>query len=114
VALPDVRVGASTADPGSATTPREFTEQMRILRIHAGKPSYAKLGRRIGAAASTVHAALHNRGLPALWLVQAFAAACDDDPQAWTETWRKIAISEERRNNPPERAHLRLVEGMTT
>jgi hypothetical protein len=84
-------------DPGTAQTPAEFMDALRMYRIWAGKPSYRAMEQQCGRsfAASTIHAALKSDYLPTLKMVQAIITTCggsEEHQQRFASAWRRFEM----------------------
>lgn len=64
-----------------------FAEDLRELRLAAGKPTYEKLGRLAGCSKSTVHEALTGTRLPSLDITLGLVRALGANEQQWRERW---------------------------
>lgn len=82
-------------DPAMASTPAEFVDRLRQLKVWAGDPSFEQLRRRCGVPASTLSDAVSARRtrLPSLQVVKALVRACGGEPEAvagWEARWRAL------------------------
>ncbi|MFG1944894.1 hypothetical protein [Nonomuraea sp. NPDC048826] len=85
-------------DPAAARTTEEFVLLLRLLKVWAGDPSLAVLGRRTGHPTSTLSDALNPRRhrLPPVELVRDFVLACGRTADE-AERWTGVPISRTRR-----------------
>lgn len=72
--------------------------EMRSLRLRAGNPSLAELGRAMSCSHSTVSAYLNGRRVPPPDQLKTFVLACKDDPAPWQE---KLETVHERLSRLP-------------
>lgn len=86
-------------DPATISTVEDLARSLRILQIHAGKPSVRDIERRTERAgerfpSSTIHDALRgNRGLPRREVVLAIVEALGcTEPAPWQSAWNRVAL----------------------
>ncbi|HZU58506.1 MAG TPA: helix-turn-helix domain-containing protein [Actinocrinis sp.] len=77
------------ADAPAGTPAARFAAALRELRTRAGSPSFREMGRAVNYAPSTLSDAVSGKRLPTRAVVEAFARACDADPQEWGERWAR-------------------------
>ena len=77
------------ADTATGTPAARFAAALRDLRARAGSPSFREMGRAVNYAPSTLSDAVSGKRLPTRAVVEAFARACDADPQEWGERWAR-------------------------
>lgn len=69
----------------------EFAEDLRQLRVRAGRPAYRELSRRAHYSAAALSEAASGRKLPSLALTRAYVEACGGDTEGWTRRWHDLA-----------------------
>jgi predicted ATPase len=82
-------------DPTTASSPAEFMDALRRLKVWAGDPSFEQLSRRCGVPASTLSDAVNLRRarLPSLEVAKRFVRACGGKPSeiaGWEAKWRAL------------------------
>ena len=95
-------------DPARAVTAAELMDTLRRYRLWAGEPSYRTMATRSGHAfaASTLHAALRRRTMPARAIVEAIITGCTRAPahqRAFTTAWRRIRLATAAGTSAPRR-----------
>ncbi|MDQ3763494.1 MAG: helix-turn-helix transcriptional regulator [Actinomycetota bacterium] len=77
---------------------KRFAEDLRELRVAAGKPTYDRLGRLAGCSKSTVHEALTGARLPSLDITLGLVRALGANEQQWRDRWKttRQALDEHR------------------
>jgi hypothetical protein len=71
--------------------PRErFAYDLRLLRQHAGQPSYRELAKRAHYSDTTLSVAAAGTALPSLEVTLAFVAACGGDVEEWSRRWHAV------------------------
>jgi WD40 repeat protein/energy-coupling factor transporter ATP-binding protein EcfA2 len=69
-----------------------FAEDLRQLRVWAGRPAYRELSRRAHYSAAALSEAASGRKLPSLALTRAYVEACGGDTETWTRRWHDLAV----------------------
>lgn len=92
--------GASTETPpaaiaGSIGSLSELLDELRLLRIVSGNPSFGTIARCCRRPRSTIASVVSpkRKTLPTLDLMLDFVAGCDPDadPEPWRAAWVRIA-----------------------
>jgi len=80
---------ARPVDP-DASPLHAFAHDLRVLREHAGNPTYRVLARTAGFSATTLSEAAGGVRLPSLDVTLAYVGACGGDGAEWEERWRQV------------------------
>lgn len=80
---------ARPVDP-AASPLHAFAHDLRVLREHAGNPTYRVLARTAGFSATTLSEAAGGVRLPSLDVTLAYVGACGGDSAEWEERWRQV------------------------
>ncbi|GAB3654549.1 hypothetical protein GCM10027589_13270 [Actinocorallia lasiicapitis] len=65
-----------------------FAQELRSLRINAGKPSYRKLAGQANYSSTSLSEAARGLSLPSLDVTLAFVTACGGDTAHWEGFWK--------------------------
>jgi len=68
-----------------------FAEDLRALRIRAGRPAYRVLAGRAHYSATTLSDAAGGRQLPSLSVTLGYVRACGGDAADWERRWHTLA-----------------------
>lgn len=82
----------------------QFAEDLRELRLAAGKPTYEKIGRLAGCSKSTVHEALTGTRLPSLAVTLGVVRALGANDQQWRDRWTATRQALDEKQRPPNEA----------
>lgn len=105
----DVEGSDMRPDPGSARTPVEYIQALRLFHIWAGRPSYRTMERASGGSpvASTFCKLLRRDDLPPRFeAIDAFLRACgarEDDLMRFSTAWRRLSMPVRATANSPGR-----------